>query len=210
MLGLTGNFNNGSISGAPSSDAFVHGCTIATNHGISGKSFAEQFASGSAGDGIVNGLNNARAFLIASGTLLEGNTANNAPLIADGPNQLGFNHLTGSNAGSSTTYTDTALIIVYPSGSNTENINFTMPQRMVTTANTNEGEYILFGDQEGNANDAPRDAAVAYFDMANSVTYNGRNKFGLMFTPSTGITEIAYYFYAASGSQPSGQLRIGG
>tara|TARA_B100000963_G_scaffold242037_1_gene211795 strand:- start:4166 stop:9985 length:5820 start_codon:yes stop_codon:yes gene_type:complete len=207
MLNLTGNFNNGSISGAPSSDAFVHGCTIATNHGISGKSFAEQFASGSAGNGIIDGLNNARAFLIASGTILQGNTSNNAPLISN--NLDGISHLTGSNNGSDITYTNTALIIVYPSGSDTENANFTMPQRMVTTANNNTGEYIIFGDQEGTANDAPRDAAVAYFDMATGVTYNGRDKFGVMFTPSTALSEVAYFFYAASGSQPEGNFRIG-
>lgn len=152
------------------------------------------FKSGSFGTGDItttkySSLSVTKAYEVASGSTLEQSTS--TALLND------INHNTGSQS-------NTGLIIVFPSGSD----SFTAPVTMGNAVGgSTAGEYLLYADRVGTGIvDSVQTAYVRYFDMQSGEYYpdsTSINRFGVIFTQGDASTDIEYFFMASSGSAPS-------
>jgi len=142
------------------------------------------------------------ASLVASGSSMPGSPT--APLVPT--NLTGIdNAMPNVPPGESGNY---SLLLVFPSGSEEQNANFYLPEKMETSANS--GNYTnratLFIDTEGE-NDFPVASIVFYTSMLNNNTYSGRNKFGVIYAVANNINLLQYYLYPSDSTQPSGTFR---
>ncbi len=157
-----------------------------------------QIAGGQLGTGNITttafaGLGATRAYLIASGSILEGDRT--STLIE------AVNHTTGSQSA-------TGIVIVFPSASAAGSAGkFTLPTAMATSVGGSAtGEYVLFADRVGTGvSDSPQSTFVRYLNFSPSNYYPNTSidKFGVIFSQVDTTADINYFFMASSGSAPS-------